>query len=128
MTQRAWHRIVHPLCGADPLTLARLTSRSGRPTPRGVVPFVVAWATGLARVPFTVAEAGWVALDRAHAAPPVFIVGYPRSGTTHLHNLMAASGRFATVPPVLAALPWEARGLALAARRPRGSPASAWRR
>jgi hypothetical protein len=25
-----------------------------------------------------------------------------RSGTTHLHNLLAASGQFATVPPVLA--------------------------
>jgi hypothetical protein len=35
-----------------------------------------------------------------------------RSGTTHLHNLLAASGHFATVPPVFAGMPWEALGLA----------------
>jgi hypothetical protein len=44
--------------------------------------------------------------------PPIFIVGHVRSGTTHLHNLLAASGQFATVPPVLAGMPWEALGLA----------------
>jgi omega-hydroxy-beta-dihydromenaquinone-9 sulfotransferase len=46
------------------------------------------------------------------APPPIFIVGHMRSGTTHLHNLLAASGQFATVPPVLAGMPWEALGLA----------------
>jgi len=35
-----------------------------------------------------------------------------RSGTTHLHTLLAASGQFATVPPVVAGMPWEALGLA----------------
>lgn len=30
--------------------------------------------------------------------PPVSIVGLPRSGTTHLHNLLSASGSFRTLP------------------------------
>lgn len=31
-------------------------------------------------------------------APPVIIAGLPRTGTTHLHNLLAASGLFRTLP------------------------------
>jgi hypothetical protein len=30
--------------------------------------------------------------------PPVVIVGLPRTGTTHLHNLLAAAGTFRTLP------------------------------
>jgi hypothetical protein len=95
------------------VTLVRLVARAGPPSLREAVPLAVAAASGLLRLPFTLAEAGWRALDRrAPAPPPVFILGFPRSGTTHLHNLIAASGQFATVPPMLAGLPWEARTLA----------------
>jgi hypothetical protein len=69
----------------------------------------------MTRLPFTAAERVWTAFalhDPGPVPPPVFIVGHMRSGTTHLHNLLAASGRFATVPPVLAGMPWEALGLA----------------
>ncbi len=31
-------------------------------------------------------------------APPVIIAGLPRTGTTHLHNLLASSGLFRTLP------------------------------
>jgi Sulfotransferase family len=31
-------------------------------------------------------------------APPVVIAGLPRTGTTHLHNLLASSGQFRTLP------------------------------
>lgn len=31
-------------------------------------------------------------------APPIIIAGLPRTGTTHLHNLLAASGLFRTLP------------------------------
>lgn len=31
-------------------------------------------------------------------APPVIIAGLPRTGTTHLHNLLAASGLYRTLP------------------------------
>ena len=109
MTRVPWHRVFHPLSGADPLTLLGLL-RHGAPSPRGAPAYAVALACSLARLPFTLAEAAASPL-LPQPAPPVFIVGHPRSGTTHLHNLMAASGRFATVPPVLAGMPWEGRGL-----------------
>ena len=112
MTRIPWHRVFHPLSGADPITLARLLARAGRPSARGAPALAIAVAASLGRLPFTLAEAAWSAVVPAAPVAPVFIVGYPRSGTTHLHNLMAASGQFATVPPVLAGLPWEARGLA----------------
>ena len=109
MTRVPWHRVFHPLSGADPLTLIRLL-RHGPPSLRGAPAFAVAVACSALRAPFTLAEAAAHPL-LPEPAPPVFIVGHPRSGTTHLHNLMAASGRFATVPPVLAGMPWEGRGL-----------------
>lgn len=112
-----WHRVFHPLCGADPLTLARLLARHGRPSPRGALPLVVACLCSLGRLPFTAGERAWLGLTLKPADPaPVFIVGHMRSGTTHLHNLLAASGQFATVPPVLVGMPWEAHGLARLAR------------
>ena len=110
MTRVPWHRVFHPLSGADPLTLARL-ARHGPPSPRGAPALAVAWTCAALRLPFTLAEAAAHPLLPEPAAP-VFIVGHPRSGTTHLHNLMAASGAFVTVPPVLAGMPWEGRGLA----------------
>ena len=109
MTRVPWHRVFHPLSGADPLTLMRLLRRAP-PGPRGAPAFAVALACSVLRLPFTLAEAAAHPL-LPRPAPPVFIVGHPRSGTTHLHNLMAASGAFATVPPVLAGMPWEGRGL-----------------
>lgn len=113
MTRLPWHRVFHPLSGADPLTLLRLAP--GAPTPAGAARYGVALACAGLRSPFTLAEAAVRPL-LPDPEPPVFIVGHPRSGTTHLHNLMAASGRFATVPPVLAGMPWEALGLARAMR------------
>lgn len=107
-----WHRVFHPLCGADPLTLAGLVARRGLPAPRGVPAFAVALASSAGRLPFTILDAALATAGRSDNLPPVFIIGFPRSGTTHLHNLMAASGVFGTVPPVRAAMPWEARTLA----------------
>ena len=104
-----WHRVFHPLSGADLPTLTALVLRNGPPDPRGLPPFAVAAGAALARLPFTLAER---LLPPSGHPPPVFILGHPRSGTTHLHNLMAATGVFATVPPVRAVLPWEARTLA----------------
>lgn len=113
-----WHRLFHPLSGADPLTLIQLVRDAGPPSLRGALPFGVALAASLGRLPFTLAESAVEALRPARpVTPPVFIVGFPRSGTTHLHNLMAASGQFTTVPPVLAGMPWEARSLAPILRR-----------
>ncbi|WOI57741.1 sulfotransferase [Palleronia sp. LCG004] len=104
-----WHRWFHPLCGADPLTLLSVVARGGMPAPSRVPAFAIACAMSVFRLPFTLAERVLDAGASAPAHPPVFVVGHPRSGTTHLHNVLAASGAFATVPPVLAALPWERR-------------------
>ncbi|MBM9595188.1 sulfotransferase family protein [Roseitranquillus sediminis] len=117
MPRVAWHRVFHPLCGADPLTLVRLLARWGPPSRRGALPFAIAAAASLGRLPLTLAESALGAVASGPVQAPIFIIGYPRSGTTHLHNLVAASGRFTTVPPVLAALPWEGRVTAPLIRR-----------
>jgi len=50
-------------------------------------------------------------LRRAHSEitihPPVFIVGYWRSGTTHLHNLLGCSPGFGIITPLASGLPGE---------------------
>ena len=104
-----WHRVFHPLCGADPLTLAGLVARRGLPSPTRLPTFAVACACALTRLPFTLAEQLLDVAPPPPRRPPVFVVGHPRSGTTHLHNVLAASGAFTLVPPVIAALPWERR-------------------
>ena len=107
-----WHRLFHPLCGASLPTLGGLIFRHGPPTPARLPAFCIATATAVLRLPFTAAD---LALDRlaggAPPAAPTFIIGHPRSGTTHLHNLLAATGSWATVSPVEAALPLERRTL-----------------
>jgi omega-hydroxy-beta-dihydromenaquinone-9 sulfotransferase len=110
-----WHRIFHPLCGAAPATLLRLIARNGPPSASGLLRLTIALASSITRLPFTATERAGTALALHRAGPvppPIFIIGHMRSGTTHLHNLLAASGDFATVPPVLAGMPWEALGLA----------------
>ena len=115
MPRSGWHRLFHPLCGADLATLLRLIAQNGLPSASGLPRLAIALASSHGRLPFTAAERAWAAfaLHRAGPVPPpIFIIGHMRSGTTHLHNLLAASGQFATVPPVLAGMPWEALGLA----------------
>ncbi len=108
------HRLFHPLCGSDLVTLVSLLAHNGPPSLKGLLPVSIALTTALCRTPFTVAERIWMRLANLNSSmlPPVFIVGHMRSGTTHLHNLLAASGCFTTVPPLLAAMPWEAFSLA----------------
>jgi hypothetical protein len=115
MPRSDWHRVFHPLCGADLATLLRLIAHNGLPSAFGFLRFGIALGSSVGRLPFTLAERAWTALALPSSGPvpqPIFIIGHMRSGTTHLHNLMAASGQFATVPPVLAGMPWEALGLA----------------
>lgn len=115
MSRSNWHRVFHPLCGADPATLLGLIVRNGLPSASGLLRLGIALASSIGRLPFTATERAWTAFALHRAGPmppPIFIIGHMRSGTTHLHNLLAASGQFATVPPVLAGMPWEALGLA----------------
>ncbi len=109
--------MAHPLSGADIGTLARAVARAGLPS-RPLAGAAIAGAA-LARAPFSAAEKVLLAsrLPRAEdLAPPVFILGHWRSGTTHLYNVMVKSGEWAFVPPVATGLPWDLFGLARAFR------------
>lgn len=109
--------MAHPLCGADPATLARVMRRAGLPE-KPLAASAIALSV-LARQPFSLAER--LVMDRRlpatdALAPPVFILGHWRSGTTHLYNIMTKSGAWAYVPPIATGLPWDLFGLARAFR------------
>ncbi|MFZ5617941.1 MAG: sulfotransferase family protein [Pseudomonadota bacterium] len=104
--------MAHPLSGADIDTLIRAIGRAGAPE-RPLQAAAIAGAA-LARWPFSTAERMIMEsrLPRAEdLAPPVFILGHWRSGTTHLYNVMCKSGAWAFVPPVATGLPWDLFGL-----------------
>ncbi|WP_191060220.1 sulfotransferase family protein [Geminicoccus harenae] len=108
------HRVFHPLAGADLRVLAGLLAEAGPiPPGRWHVP-VLALATAIGRLPFTLAEAAashWLPGKETLPAP-VFVVGYWRSGTTHLSNLLSRHDGFGILPPIAVGLPQEALGLA----------------
>ncbi|MEO0623259.1 MAG: sulfotransferase [Pseudomonadota bacterium] len=99
--------MTHPLQGADLGTLARVFAAGGAPDRWGEAAGI--WGAALARAPITALER--LLHDRrlpeiADMAPPVFILGHWRSGTTHLYNTMV-HGNWGYVPPVATGLPWE---------------------
>lgn len=109
--------MAHPLSGADLGTLSTVVGRSGAPSRTGAG-LAVALAA-ISRWPFSTAEriimeSRLPAID--DMAPPVFILGHWRSGTTHLYNVMCESGDWGFVPPVATGLPWDLFGLAKAFR------------
>ncbi|UEM05388.1 sulfotransferase [Skermanella rosea] len=107
-------RWFHPLVGADRATLRWALSANGpiAPERRAAV-----WATRIGatyRRPFVALEKRRVRRRLAEAppmAPPVFIVGHWRSGTTHLYNVLSRSPQWGWVPPFAAALPWDFLGI-----------------
>jgi len=99
----------HPLMGAAPELLVEALRTQGGVAPRCAPHILTFLASALARVPFR-------GLDRlrmrgvdpeATVEPPVFIVGYWRSGTTHLHNLLGCSPGFGIITPLASGLPGE---------------------
>lgn len=77
------------------------------------------WAAAIARAPVSAAEAlaiGARLPATTDLAPPVFILGHWRSGTTHLYNTMSRDPGWAYVPPVAVGLPWDMFGIARALR------------
>lgn len=112
-------QLFHPLCGSNPATLLRLLTSNG-PLALNRVPHVLTALTAvLLRSPFSLAERVAVPfIRRRHGPmpPPVFIVGYWRSGTTHLHNVLSQAPRFGHVSPLAAGLPWDVLGIVRALR------------
>jgi hypothetical protein len=105
--------MAHPLCGADLGTLAAVLGRAGMPGKPVSTAMILAAA--LARAPFSLIEE--VVMDERlpkleEMAPPVFILGHWRSGTTHLYNVMTKSGAWGYVPPIATGLPWDLFGIA----------------
>ncbi|HYW34451.1 MAG TPA: sulfotransferase [Balneolaceae bacterium] len=99
----------HPLMGARLGNLFQLFSQQ-----QGVLPskwpFVLAFmGSALARSPFSMIDR-WIASRKKaveNLEPPVFIVGYWRSGTTHLHNLLGQSPDLGIITPLGSGLPDE---------------------
>lgn len=105
--------MAHPLSGADLGTLARAVARAGLPS--DVLAGAAIAGAAVARTPFSAFEKLMIEsiLPRLEdMAPPVFILGHWRSGTTHLYNVMVKSDDWAFVPPVATGLPWDLFGLA----------------
>jgi len=105
--------MAHPLCGANLGTLATVAGRSGAPS--DVANGAMIAMAALARWPFSTAEKLVMESRLPNAgemAPPVFILGHWRSGTTHLYNIMCQSGEWGFVPPLATGLPWDLFGLA----------------
>jgi hypothetical protein len=106
--------LFHPLCGSTPDTLLKLLLTNGPVALNRWPQVAIALAVAIARWPFSTAERIGFQLARGNHAPmadPIFIVGYWRSGTTHLHNLLAQADQFGYITPVVSGLPWDVLGI-----------------
>ncbi len=105
--------MAHPLSGANIGTLAAVAARAG--TPDKLLSAAGIAGAAIGRWPFSTAER-LVMESRLPAAgdlaPPVFILGHWRSGTTHLYNIMCKSSEWSYVPPMATGLPWDLFGIA----------------
>ena len=99
--------MMHPLNGADPLTILRILQASGMPRPGKLPALAAMLAAGTLRLPFSAAERGYVALRRPgrDMPAPIFILGHWRSGTTHLFNLLSGAPGLTHATPIPVGLP-----------------------
>lgn len=110
-----WRRpaILHPMAGCDWKRFCR-EYRENRPyTLRSLPSRLCAAAVVLYRAPMMNYERRrHDEAIRAHvlSAPPVFIIGHWRSGTTHLHNLLSLDPRFAFMTFFQTAMPLDCFG------------------
>lgn len=103
----------HPLMGARLRTLLGAVARNGPPAPAALPLYSLMLLSAAARAPFGLVDALKMAGRRDRdMAPPVFIVGHWRSGTTHLHNLMSRSPDFGQITPLASGLPDQLLSLA----------------
>jgi hypothetical protein len=107
-------QLFHPLCGADPRTLLRLFTANGAIAPNRWPQAFILLAVNLLRWPFSGLERLWLAATdngRRPVPAPLFIVGFWRSGTTHLHNILGKAPQFGHISPLAVGLPWDLLGL-----------------
>jgi omega-hydroxy-beta-dihydromenaquinone-9 sulfotransferase len=104
--------LFHPLCGSNLSTLTQLLTQNGPIAPKYWPHAAFAMGFTLLRWPMTTTERLVTAMcHRPPIKSPVFIVGYWRSGTTHLHNLMSQDPAFGYVSPLATGLPWDILGI-----------------
>jgi hypothetical protein len=104
--------LFHPLCGSNPPTLLKLFLDNGLPSRDRYPQAALALAVSLARWPFSTVEQAVFALSPKKQMPdPIFIVGYWRSGTTYLHNVMAQCPDFGYITPLATGMPWDILGI-----------------
>jgi len=100
--------------GANVRTLWEALRTRGGVSPRYWPHVFLFVASALARSPFRGLDRLFMrgADPAVEVDPPVFVVGYWRSGTTHLHNLLGCSPAFGIITPLASGLPWELLTLA----------------
>ena len=90
---------MHPLLGATPWALLRTaTSNKTRPTVHFLPKFVFVLAVNVLNLPFIILEELYLALfkRRGNQTAPIFIIGHPRTGTTHLQQVLSDDPQFFT--------------------------------
>lgn len=106
--------LFHPLCGSNPNTLLKLLATNGAPSLQRLPQMGFALTISLALLPFSTIERVFTKLtpqDPNSIKNPIFIVGYWRSGTTHLHNVLSQSPEFCYISPLASGLPWNILGI-----------------
>ncbi len=106
--------LFHPLCGSSPSTLLKLLTTNGYPSFQRLPQVGFALTVSLALSPFSAIERVFMDLktqDISSIKSPVFIVGYWRSGTTHLHNVLGQSPQFGYISPLASGLPGNILGI-----------------
>jgi len=104
----------HPLMGVDIKTLYQILKQYGGVSGYSYGHLAAILGSAIGRMPFRWLERWKVrGMDPAEELEaPLFIVGYWRSGTTHLHNLLGQSPLFGIITPVASGLPAELLTLA----------------
>ncbi len=104
---------LHPFAGARLRVFLRHALLSPGLDPRTRYQRFIGWVAQTVRFPFAAMEAlRHDAAIRRHrlSAPPIFLIGHWRSGTTHLHNLMSRDPQFGYLTFAETAMPLDMLG------------------
>ncbi|MCB1230749.1 MAG: sulfotransferase [Verrucomicrobiae bacterium] len=105
--------LLHPLAGSNFRTFLSQYLGHGDYTARSRKQRLICWISQILRLPWTALEQlQWGKTIRNHqlSAPPIFLIGHWRSGTTHLHNLLSRDPQFGYIDFGQTAMPWDMMG------------------